>query len=551
MIEAPHARLCAEWLLQRLPPGQEVAWESPPGSAGDLAGALGARRVADVRSLGTSVLVVFEGGARLRHDLPPGGRWRRLPPDGALPTDALLVASTPGGRVVAEGGRLAFEEPGEIEDPSVPDVVATPFPGSEIAGRIARDARPLAESLQAGDVALGVGPIAASEACYAARVDPLAAGSDLPPAARVRVVDALFDVTREALRERGRWRRRVHGRESAPCARCGAAIERLGVLEPEADVYRCASCLADAGEPGRGADAAPERGRGELRVGCAIWAYKDWEGALYPRGTSPRDYLRLYSSRFSAVEGNTTFWAIPTVDTLRRWRAEMAPGFRLCPKLPRDLTHAGELSPHCAEAGLFIDRMRELGDRLGPFFAQLPGTYGPERMDDLDTFLRAWPAGGPALLLEVRHPDWFGEPWRTRLTELLAELGVGRAVLDSRAVHAGPDDPQAESKRRKPELPFHPDVTSDTAFVRFIAHPLLERNHRLLDEVAELAVQWLARGKQTYLFAHCPDERQSVHVARELHRRIERLDPAVPELPWPELEPEARQLDLFGSGPGG
>jgi len=120
----------------------------------------------------------------------------------------------------------------------------------------------------------------------------------------------------------------------------------------------------------------------------------------------------------------------------------------------------------------------------------------------------------------VRHPDWFGEPWRTRLTELLAELGVGRAVLDSRAVHAGPDDPQAESKRRKPQLPFHPDVTSDTAFVRFIAHPTLERNHRLLDEVAELAVQWLARGKQTYLFAHCPDERQSVHVARELHRRV-------------------------------
>ncbi len=57
-------------------------------------------------------------------------------------------------------------------------------------------------------------------------------------------------------------------------------------------------------------------------IGCAVWAYKGWVGELYPQGTRTADFLHLYSRRFTTVEGNTTFYAVPNQETVTRWGAE-------------------------------------------------------------------------------------------------------------------------------------------------------------------------------------------------------------------------------------
>ena len=46
---------------------------------------------------------------------------------------------------------------------------------------------------------------------------------------------------------------------------------------------------------------------GSYFTGCAVWAFKDWVGEFYPRGSKAGDFLRLYGDRMTAVEGNTTF----------------------------------------------------------------------------------------------------------------------------------------------------------------------------------------------------------------------------------------------------
>jgi uncharacterized protein YecE (DUF72 family) len=43
-------------------------------------------------------------------------------------------------------------------------------------------------------------------------------------------------------------------------------------------------------------------------IGCAVWAYKDWVGELFPPGSKSADFLSLYSRRLTTVEGNTTFY---------------------------------------------------------------------------------------------------------------------------------------------------------------------------------------------------------------------------------------------------
>ena len=77
----------------------------------------------------------------------------------------------------------------------------------------------------------------------------------------------------------------------------------------------------------------------------------------------------------------------------------------------------------------FLEQMRGLGDRLGPIFAQLPPRYGPTLLDDLTAFLHAWPRSEAPLALEVRHPDWFKEPYTSQLTNILSELGVGSCFV--------------------------------------------------------------------------------------------------------------------------
>ena len=145
----------------------------------------------------------------------------------------------------------------------------------------------------------------------------------------------------------------------------------------------------------------------QFRMGCAVWAFKGWVGEFYPAGSRASDFLRLYGDRLLTVEGNTTFYSVPNEETVARWAAETPPNFRFCLKVPRDVTHSGLLAPAMTKAIAFAERMAGLGERLGPFFAQLPPSYGPAQFEDLAAFVAAWPQSIAPLAVEVRHPQWF------------------------------------------------------------------------------------------------------------------------------------------------
>lgn len=281
-----------------------------------------------------------------------------------------------------------------------------------------------------------------------------------------------------------------------------------------------------------------------FKLGCAIWAYKAWVGELFPVGSQAANFLRLYSRRFSTVEGNTTFYSIPDAATVERWASETPSGFEFCLKLPRDLTHRGALTPAIPGTIAFIEKMQPLGDRLGPFFAQLPPSYSPEQLEDLKTFLMSLPLRDMALAVEVRHLGWFREPHATRLNDVLTELGVGRVLLDTRPIYECPDDPQLESERRKPKVPLQPIVTADFSLIRYISHPERSMNESYFQDWVNPLNTWLQQGKRIYFFVHCPVEERSPGNARHFQARLEAQGVPVPPLPWNELD-QPSQLSLF------
>ena len=200
-------------------------------------------------------------------------------------------------------------------------------------------------------------------------------------------------------------------------------------------------------------------------IGSAVWAHKDWVGNFFPKGTKQADFLREYAKRLTAVEGNTTFWATPSVETVRRWAEDTPANFRLCPKLPRNVSHAGQLMAHLDEAKRFVDLMRNLGTKLGPLFLQLPPRYSPKLINDLTKFLDAWPRE-VKLAVEVRHLDWFSAPYHEHLNALLRAHDVARVLIDTRPIR---DLPEAkieggkvqvlmeQAQERKPDVPLLPE----------------------------------------------------------------------------------------------
>ena len=282
-------------------------------------------------------------------------------------------------------------------------------------------------------------------------------------------------------------------------------------------------------------------------IGCPMWGYKQWVGRFFPAGTPAREFLRLYSQRFTTVEGNTTFYAVPSAETVARWSQETPPTFRMCPKIPRTISHSPDLDARKDETLFFIERMRGLGTRLGPMFLQLPPSFGPAQFPQLQAFFDFWPAN-VRLAVEVRHPDFYTEGHATTLNTLLGQYKMARVMMDTRPIRIGSTEEQRvlQARERKPGLPLQIATTTDFTFLRYIGHPRMEVNEPFLDQWAQQLGQWFKQGLTLYVFCHCPFEEHSPTICVELYRRVQALAP-IPPLPWePERDDtKPEQVRLF------
>ena len=129
---------------------------------------------------------------------------------------------------------------------------------------------------------------------------------------------------------------------------------------------------------------------------------------VYPVSTRSGSELGLYARLCNAVEGNTTFYAEPSAETVARWRDQTPESFRFAFKLPREVTHDRRLQDVALPVRSFLDRIEPLGDRIGPVQAQLPPAFGPEGVEVLLAFVRRLPLDWP-WAIELRHPGWFDD----------------------------------------------------------------------------------------------------------------------------------------------
>jgi len=176
-----------------------------------------------------------------------------------------------------------------------------------------------------------------------------------------------------------------------------------------------------------------------VSVGTSGWSYPSWRPGFYPAGTDPASFLAFYAQRFRTVELNTTGYRLPSEEQFQRWTEQAPDGFEFAPKLPGN---------HVRSLDVFGERMRALGDRLGPVRISLKNARDEGLIElllgSLDPSLR--------LAFDLEHPSWDG------IEERLAEVNAVRVNdLDHPAPfrylrrREAPDDAFAERIRAASE----------------------------------------------------------------------------------------------------
>jgi len=174
----------------------------------------------------------------------------------------------------------------------------------------------------------------------------------------------------------------------------------------------------------------PGETRSKIRIGTSGFSYKDWKGPFYPDKFPDRDMLDYYAGSFSAVEINSTYYAIPRPENMEAMARKADGRLEFVVKANQDITHNREKMEHAITP--FITALRPLRDRriLGCVLLQFPysfhhNTENREYLSVLKDRFDEIP-----LVAEFRNRNWI----RDELFEFLRSRGIGYCCVDEPAL---------------------------------------------------------------------------------------------------------------------
>ena len=273
----------------------------------------------------------------------------------------------------------------------------------------------------------------------------------------------------------------------------------------------------------------------KLHVGCAMWTYAPWQGRYLPSSLSPRNRLSAYATWCNAVEGNTTFYATPSLDTVRSWAEQTAPDFRFILKLPKLVTHERRLADADGPVRAFLTAIEPLGERVHALWIQLPPSFGPADLGTLGGFLSRLPREY-RYCVEVRHRAFFEDSRsEQQLERVLGHVGAEWVPFDTSVLFGSPpvSDAEREAWMKKPRVPRRSRALTAHPVVRYIGRDDAARTIAGWQPWLGTVTGWLREGRSPTVFLHTPDNVESLELARRFHDDVRAMVPEVEPLPEP------------------
>jgi uncharacterized protein YecE (DUF72 family) len=268
---------------------------------------------------------------------------------------------------------------------------------------------------------------------------------------------------------------------------------------------------------------------GKILVGTSSWADPGFVKEWYPPKLPANERLRWYAERFSYVELNSSFYAVPDRTNVHKWVDDTPDDFVFDVKVHRLLSrHSAPLDslpPDLRDDAQTTDRGRVRltpdletalaerlveetapmaeADKLGCYFVQLTPAFSPGRheVDELDRLVEAFAPHRVAL--ELRHRGWLRDKRRERTLRWFADHDVAFVCVDAPPgdqVPIMPSDFDAVTRDDLAYLRLHGRNTEGYLKGRSVAERFGWRyeDHEL-EEVAERASRMAEQAREVHV----------------------------------------------------
>ena len=221
----------------------------------------------------------------------------------------------------------------------------------------------------------------------------------------------------------------------------------------------------------------------KIHIGTSGWSYKHWKDDFYPKGLKQAEWFSYYTGIFKVTEINTSFYHLPSEETIKNWVKKAPKDFLFCPKMSRYLTHMKKLNDPKEPLERFFEVFQPMKKKMGPVLIQLPRMvkFKFER-DEYFFGLLAKTYRSYEFVLEVRHDSWLTED----PLNLLAKYNIGLVISQSGS-----------------RFPYTEMVTAKNIYVRFHGPKKLyasSYNNEDLKYFAKKFKNWVKEGHEIWAF---------------------------------------------------
>ena len=173
-----------------------------------------------------------------------------------------------------------------------------------------------------------------------------------------------------------------------------------------------------------------------ILIGTSGYDYPEWKGVFYPEDLKRKDFLLYYSTVFNALELNSSFYNMPTVERLFSFYERSEGKLNFSVKANRLLTHEIDSGWQGAAADfkLALNPLMQK-DVLSAILFQFPQSfhYTDQNRVYLSKLIAAF--DGFPVVIEFRHAEWI----RQSVFEGLQERGAGLVFCDMPQLKNLPD----------------------------------------------------------------------------------------------------------------
>ena len=219
--------------------------------------------------------------------------------------------------------------------------------------------------------------------------------------------------------------------------------------------------------------------KNNVYIGCSGFSGRDWKGFFYPEDLPSKEQLTYYSSKFSSVEINSTFYRKPRRQTLQNWYNLTSSDFRFFIKIPKSITHIQKLEEVKTTVSEFCRYIEtDLKEKLAGFLFQLPPSFHFSE----ENLKKVLETVDPAFLnvVEFRHASW----WRDDVFETLKNHDI---------IFSGVSYPKNISGEF---ITNHPNA----AYYRLHGVPVMFKSEYSEEEMDELATEISNTDREVYVF---------------------------------------------------